>query len=279
MPGSPQGGLSPWVPRQSLDHPAASCGAARRFFQELCCAHTKGARGGGGLGGGWGGLRGPGPRAPQRPALPGREPSAGRPPRRAGRREPVLQEPTAAGAVGAREDLRVEPRDERVEQSAWRAGLPEARGVASKPARALISRAPTWAELTSSTLEKGLEPRHRRLGATAVEQLVLAARAGRATLAGRGWWTSRRGLACARPPLGRALPARGRRHAGSAAGDPQRRGGTDRRGTSRAPTELLRPRESPESTFRGVRKRESHVCYVALWRQNEVLPSTSRWPL
>lgn len=34
------------------------------------------------------GLRGP--RAPQRPALPGREPSAGRPPRRAGRREPVL---------------------------------------------------------------------------------------------------------------------------------------------------------------------------------------------
>lgn len=146
-------------------------------------------------------------------------------------------------------------------------------------ARALASRAPTWAELTSSALEKGLEPRHRRLGATAVEQLVLAARAGRATLAGRGWWTSRRGLACAPPPLGRALPARGRRHAGSAAGDPQRRGGGGLRGASRAPRELLRPPEAPESTFRRVGKRASHVCYVALWRQNEVLPSTSRWPL
>lgn len=260
--------------------PGSSRRKLRRRKEVLPGAFLRAHKGrAGGLGGGWGGLRGPGPRAPQRPALPGREPSAGRPPRRAGRREPVLQEPTAAGAVGAREDLRVEPRDERVEQSAWRAGLPEARGVASKPARALISRAPTWAELTSSALEKGLEPRHRRLGATAVEQLVLAARAGRATLAGRGWWTSRRGLACARPPLGPALPARGRRHAGSAAGDPQGRRGTDRRGASRAPTELLRPRESPESTFRGVRKRESHVCYVALWRQNEVLPSTSRWPL
>lgn len=60
MPGSPQGGLSPWVPRQSLDHPAASCGAARRFFQELCCAHTKGARGGGGAGWRLGRTQGPG---------------------------------------------------------------------------------------------------------------------------------------------------------------------------------------------------------------------------
>lgn len=138
-----------------------------------------------------------------------------------------------------------------------------------KPARALASGAPIWAELTSSALEKGLEPRHRRLGATAVEQLVLAARAGRATLAGRGWWTSRWGLARARPPLGRALPARGRRNAGSAAGDPQRRGGGGSRGAGRALTELRRPPESPESTIRGVRKRAPHLCYVALWRQNE----------
>lgn len=136
-------------------------------------------------------------------------------------------------------------------------------------ARALASRAPSWAELTSSALEKGLEPRHRRLGATAVEQLVLAARAGRATLAGRGWWTSRRGVAGARPLLGPALPARGRRHAGSAAGDPQRRGGGGRRGAGRAPTELCWPPESPESTIGRVRKRTPHLCYVALWRQNE----------
>lgn len=157
-------------------------------------------------------------------------------------------------------------------------GSPEAPGVAAKPARALTSRAPTWAQLTSSALEKGLEPRHRRLGATAVEQLVLAARAGRATLAGRGWWTSPRGLARARPPLRRALPARGRRHAGSAAGDQQRRGGGGRRGAGLAPTELRRSPESPEFTIRGVRK-ASHICYVALWRQNEVLLSRSHGPL
>lgn len=157
----------------------------------------------------------------------------------------------------------------RVPRSSW--SRREARARACLP-RADLGR-------TSSALEKGLEPRHRRLGATAVEQLVLAARAGRATLAGRGWWTSRRGLARARPPLDRALPARGRRHAGSTAGDPQRRGGGGRRGAGRAPTELHRPPESPEYTIRGVRKRAPHLCYVALWRQNEVLPSSSPWPL
>lgn len=230
-------------------------------------------------GGGRGGLRDPGTRS-----TPEASSSWSRAKRQEADAEGVEEGACPLGSdccTGSRDARRLESGAEGREGGAEcvAGGSPEAPGVAAKPARALASGAPIWAELTSSALEKGLEPRHRRLGATAVEQLVLAARAGRSTLAGRGWWTSRRGLARARPPQGPALPARGRRHAGSAAGDPQRRGGGGHKGAGRAPTELRGPPESPQSTIRGVRKRAPHLCYVALWRQNEVLPSTSRWPL
>lgn len=144
---------------------------------------------------------------------------------------------------------------------AWHAGFPKLEELVRR-------RAPRG---------KGPEPRRRRLGAAAVGQLVLGAGAGRRTLAGRGWCRRRPGLC-------QAHPARGRRSAGPAGGRRRRQLG---RGGPRGPGSQSRPHlgaSSPprrllESRIGGVGKRTSHVCYVALWRQNEVFYSALPSPL